>query len=209
YGYQEKDKNKDKTGRNRARDWKERENSSPTGPWMEPSDHIEHVCKPFRFKNGHAKWPTCNWKTEKYFNGGDLPRVIQNRDMIYFESNEWYENLEDDELKDEALKSKAIFKGSKRVDEESSENARTHCSPNDERDDFERANHIGGNANSNNNSYLDVSRIFNDHAGTNNDYETQENEGWFDEHKLTKDDDDDVGDLEDYLIHKDPPYYVN
>ncbi|GKB68479.1 hypothetical protein Tco_0929891 [Tanacetum coccineum] len=91
-------------------------------------------------------------------------------------------NLEDDELKDESLKSKAIFKESKRVDEESSENARTHCSPNDERDDFER---------------------------TNNDYETQENEGWFDEHKLTKDDDDDIGDLEDYLIHKDPPYYVN
>ncbi|GJZ57010.1 hypothetical protein Tco_0612504 [Tanacetum coccineum] len=30
------------------------------GPWMEPSDDIEHVCKPHRFKNGHAKWPTCN-----------------------------------------------------------------------------------------------------------------------------------------------------
>nr|GEU58946.1 C2 calcium/lipid-binding domain, CaLB [Tanacetum cinerariifolium] len=76
------------------------------GPWMELSDDIEHVCKPFRFKNGHAK-------------------------------------------------------------------------------------------------------IFNDHAGTNNDYETQENKGFFDEHKLIRDDDDDIGDLEDYLIQKDPPYYVN
>ncbi|GKB99646.1 hypothetical protein Tco_0985783 [Tanacetum coccineum] len=111
--------------------------------------------------NGHAKWPTYNWKTEKYFNGGDLPRVIQNRDMIYFESNEWYENLEDDELKDEALKSKAIFKGSK--------------------------------------------RDINDHAGTNNDCKIQKDEGWFDEHRLMGDDNDDIGDLEDYLIRKDPP----
>ncbi|GKE82583.1 hypothetical protein Tco_1552583, partial [Tanacetum coccineum] len=34
-------------------------------------------------------------------------------------------------------------------------------------------------------------------------------EGWFDEHKLIGDDDDDTGDLDDYLIQKDPSYYVN
>ncbi|GJU64817.1 hypothetical protein Tco_1246652 [Tanacetum coccineum] len=79
------------------------------GPWMEPSDDIEHVCKLFCFKNRHAK---C-WKKEKYCNGGDLPRVIRARDMIYFKSYEWYENLENGELKDEALNSKAIFEGSK------------------------------------------------------------------------------------------------
>ncbi|GKB98528.1 hypothetical protein Tco_0984665 [Tanacetum coccineum] len=79
-------------------------------------------------------------------------------------SYEWYENLEEDELKDEALNSKAIFEGSKGVDEE---------------------------------------------PRTNNDYETQENEGWFDEHELIGDNDDDIGDLEGYLIQKDPPYYVN
>ncbi|GJT67436.1 hypothetical protein Tco_1018916 [Tanacetum coccineum] len=44
---------------------------------------------------------------------------------------------------------------------------------------------------------------------TNNDYETHENEGWFDEHELIGDDSDDIGDLEGYLIRKDPPYYVN
>ncbi|GJR52932.1 hypothetical protein Tco_1403453 [Tanacetum coccineum] len=108
------------------------------GPWMEPSDDIEHVCKPFRFTNGHAKWPTCNWKKEKYCDEG--------------------------ELKDEALNSKAISEGSKGVDEESRKNS---------------------------------------------DYETRENEGWFDEHELMEDDDDDIGDLEDYLIRKDHPYYVN
>nr|GEU44145.1 hypothetical protein [Tanacetum cinerariifolium] len=33
--------------------------------------------------------------------------------------------------------------------------------------------------------------------------------GWFDEHELMGDDDDDISDLEDYLILKNPPYYVN
>ncbi|GJT80794.1 hypothetical protein Tco_1055136 [Tanacetum coccineum] len=37
----------------------------------------------------------------------------------------------------------------------------------------------------------------------------QEEQVWFDKHELMKDDDDDIGDLEDYLIQKDPPYYVN
>ncbi|GJZ61017.1 hypothetical protein Tco_0617154, partial [Tanacetum coccineum] len=179
------------------------------GPWMEPSDDIEHICKSFRFKDGHAKWPTCNWKTEKYCNGGDLPRIIRNRDVIYFESYEWYENLKEVELKDEALNSKAIFEGLKGVDEESSDNAMTHCSPNEEWENFKRANHIGAYANSTYNPYLDVSRIFNDHAGINNHFETQKDEGWFDERELMGDDDDDIGDLEYYLIRKDPPYYVN
>ncbi|GJY27305.1 hypothetical protein Tco_0402031 [Tanacetum coccineum] len=40
-----------------------------------------------------------------------------------------------------------------------------------------------------------------DEMGTNNEQ--------FDEHELIVNDDDDIGDLEDYLIRKDPPYYVN
>ncbi|GKA39757.1 hypothetical protein Tco_0732308, partial [Tanacetum coccineum] len=139
----------------------------------------------------------------------DLPGVIWNGDVIYFESYEWYENLEEGELKNKALDRKAILKGSKGVDEEPSDNARTHHSPSDEWEDFKRANHIGADTNSNYNPYLEVSRIFNDHTGTNNDYETQKDDGWFDEHELMGDDDDDIGDLEDYLIQKDPPYYVN
>ncbi|GKA18380.1 hypothetical protein Tco_0698295 [Tanacetum coccineum] len=164
------------------------------GPWMEPSDDIEHICKTFRFKNRHAKWPTCNWKMEKYCNGGDLPEVIQSGDMICFESYEWYENLEEGELKYKALNYKAIFEGSKGVDKEPDDNARTHYSPIDEWEDFERVNHIRADANSNYNPYLDVSRIFNDHVGTNNDYETQKDEGRFDKHELIGDDDDDIGD---------------
>ncbi|GKA53709.1 hypothetical protein Tco_0747024 [Tanacetum coccineum] len=60
------------------------------------------------------------------------PRVIRIRDEIYFKSYECYENLEDGELKDEALNCKAILKESMNMEEESSDNARTHCSPSDE-----------------------------------------------------------------------------
>ncbi|GJZ37076.1 hypothetical protein Tco_0583267 [Tanacetum coccineum] len=126
------------------------------------------LCEAFKEFNYLLKiyvdWPTCNWKKEKYYNGGDLPRVIWSGDVTYFKSYEWYENLGEGELKYKALNSKAIFVGSKGVDEEP--------------------------------------RI-------NNDYETQTDERRFDDHKLMRDDDVDIGDLEEYLIRKDPPYYVN
>ncbi|GJZ28714.1 hypothetical protein Tco_0573361 [Tanacetum coccineum] len=130
--------------------------------------NLKHLYS-FRFKNGHAKWPTCNWKKEKYCNGGYLLGVIRIKDKIYFESYEW-----------------------------------TYYSPSDEWEDFEHTNHIGSNANSNYNPYLDVSRIFNDHARTNNDYKTPKNEERFDKHGLMGDEDDDIGDLEDYLIQQGP-----
>nr|GEZ73278.1 hypothetical protein [Tanacetum cinerariifolium] len=81
---------------------------------------------------------------------------------------------------------------------------KTNCSPAHEWEDFEHANHMKANANSNYNLYLDISIIFNN-AGMNN------NETFQDEPKLMRDDDDDddVSYLEDYLIKKGPPYYVN
>nr|GEZ93543.1 hypothetical protein [Tanacetum cinerariifolium] len=38
---------------------------------------------------------------------------------------------------------------------------------------------------------------------------TQKEQGWFDEHGLMEEDDDDIDDLEEYLIKRDPPYCVN
>ncbi|GJY40861.1 hypothetical protein Tco_0428131 [Tanacetum coccineum] len=130
------------------------------GPWMEPSDDVEHVCTSFRFKNRHAKWPTCNWKIEKYFNGGDFLRVTQIGDEIYFESYEWYENLEDGKLKDEALNCKGMMEELMNVEEESSDDARTHYSPGNEWEDFEHANHIGAYANSNYNPTITLILMF-------------------------------------------------
>ncbi|GJZ57011.1 hypothetical protein Tco_0612505 [Tanacetum coccineum] len=93
------------------------------------------------------------------------------------------------------------------IKDESSRDVRTHCLPNDEWKDFERTNNIEADTSSNYNPYLDVFRIFNDRTGANNDYETQKDQGWFDEHELMEYGNDDIDNLEDYLVRKDAPYY--
>ncbi|GJT55971.1 hypothetical protein Tco_0991025, partial [Tanacetum coccineum] len=161
-------------------------------------------------------WLICHgWIMDLGWNLATILNIFANRvasrmDMLNgpLAIGKW-KNIAMGELKDETLKSKEIFEISKGVDEEPSDNTRTHHSPSDEWEDFEHANHIGANTNSNYNLYLDVSRIFNDHARINNDYKTRKDEGQFDEQELIGDDDDDIRDLEDYLIQKDPPYYVN
>ncbi|GJU20394.1 hypothetical protein Tco_1153736 [Tanacetum coccineum] len=64
------------------------------GIWKEPKP-VKHTCKPFNYKTGCSKWPTCNL--------------------------ECYEALEDCELKDEALRNKAIMEGLISDDESSND----------------------------------------------------------------------------------------
>ncbi|GJZ73688.1 hypothetical protein Tco_0637834 [Tanacetum coccineum] len=92
--------------------WVEEKPWLDNGTWKEPNDDICHECKPFSFKSGHVEWPTCNWKEDGYCNGGNLPGMIQVGNMVYFQNYEWYEGLEDGDLKEEALKEKAILEGS-------------------------------------------------------------------------------------------------
>ncbi|GJS61127.1 hypothetical protein Tco_0655911 [Tanacetum coccineum] len=75
--------------------------------------------------------------------------------------------------------------------------------PVDEWKDYEHTTYIKIDVSSNQNTYYNVCQIVMDHC------KTEEEQGWFDKHELMEDDDDDIGDLEDYLIQKDPPYYVN
>ncbi|GJT25292.1 hypothetical protein Tco_0895229 [Tanacetum coccineum] len=52
--------------------------------------------------------------------------------------------------------------------------------------------------------------MFKNRLGINNDNDlSQTNQEWFDDHERIGDDDDDIGDLDDYLIPKDAPYYVD
>ncbi|GJU99178.1 hypothetical protein Tco_1328449 [Tanacetum coccineum] len=118
--------------------------------------------------------------TNGYCNMRDLPGMIREGNSICYQDYEWYDALEDSDLKNEALITKAILEESMNVEEESSDDAWSHYSPIDEWKNYEHTTYI----------------------------ET-DNEEWFDEHELMKDDDDDIDDLEDYLIQKDPPYYVN
>ncbi|GKE18285.1 hypothetical protein Tco_1425862, partial [Tanacetum coccineum] len=150
------------------------------GTWEEPNDDIFHDCKPFQFKSRHVEWPTCNSSEEGYCNRENLPGMIRVGNMTYFQNYEWYEGLEDCDLKDEALKEKAIFEGScsnenrKRknfcswlkecLEEESSEDAWSNYSPNNDNDAI------------------------------------QADQERFDNHEPMEDDDYDIWDLEDYLI---------
>ncbi|GJY92811.1 hypothetical protein Tco_0508593 [Tanacetum coccineum] len=88
-------------------------------------------------------------------------------------------------------------------EEESSDDAWSHYSPIDEWKDYEHTTYIKTDISSNQNTYNNVCQTIMDHNAE------KAKQGWFDEHELMGDDDDDIGDLEDYLIHKDPPYYVN
>nr|GEV40609.1 hypothetical protein [Tanacetum cinerariifolium] len=44
-------------------DYENKLNDELEEPWSEdgvPYEICDHICEPFRFKNGKAKWPTCN-----------------------------------------------------------------------------------------------------------------------------------------------------
>nr|GEX75036.1 hypothetical protein [Tanacetum cinerariifolium] len=84
-------------------------------PWSKdgvPYKICDHICEPFHFKNGKAKWHTCNLNEDGFCNGGELPRMVQVGYMTYFQDYEWYNELVDGSLKEESLKQKAIYEKS-------------------------------------------------------------------------------------------------
>ncbi|GJY88775.1 hypothetical protein Tco_0503403 [Tanacetum coccineum] len=72
--------------------------------------------------DGYSEWPTCSWREDGYFNGGNLPGTYIVGNTICYQDLEWYDALKDSELKDEALRNKAIMEGLIDEDDESSNN---------------------------------------------------------------------------------------
>ncbi|GKF14979.1 hypothetical protein Tco_0056441, partial [Tanacetum coccineum] len=89
------------------------------GIWTKPTP-VKHTCKPFNYKTGCSEWPTCGWKDDGYCNGGNLPGAYIIGNQLHYQDYEWYEALEDCKLKDEALRNKAIMKGSINEDDDES-----------------------------------------------------------------------------------------
>ncbi|GKD26012.1 hypothetical protein Tco_1232226 [Tanacetum coccineum] len=89
------------------------------GAWKEPTP-FKHYCKPFNYKTGCSKWPTCSWREDGYCNGGNLPGAYIVGNSLNYQDFEWYEALKDSKLKDEALRNKAIMEGLINEDDESS-----------------------------------------------------------------------------------------
>ncbi|GJV18259.1 hypothetical protein Tco_1363582 [Tanacetum coccineum] len=96
----------------------------------------------------------------------------------------------------------------KKEGEESSDDTWSHYSPINEWKDYEHTTYIGIDVNSNQSTYNNVCQIFKDHTRMTNDDAIQSDQEWFDKRKPMEDDDD-VDDLDNYLITSDAPYYVN
>ncbi|GJS47620.1 hypothetical protein Tco_0597741 [Tanacetum coccineum] len=89
-------------------------------PWLEkgvPYQLCDHICEPYRFKNGKTKWPTCTSDIDGFCNYGELSGMVQIGSMTYFQDHRWYNQLADGKLKDEdmALRLKKFRKGKKKT----------------------------------------------------------------------------------------------
>ncbi|GKD29497.1 hypothetical protein Tco_1240275, partial [Tanacetum coccineum] len=61
-----------------------------------------------------------------YCNGGNLPGTFIIENQLHYQDYEWYEALEDSELKDEALRNKAIMEGFIKDDDDESNYEQTN-----------------------------------------------------------------------------------
>ncbi|GJR30900.1 hypothetical protein Tco_1107132 [Tanacetum coccineum] len=84
-------------------------------PWLDkgvPYQLCDHICEPYRFKNGVTKWPICSSDIDGFCNGGEIPGMVQVGSMTYFQDQKWYDELADRKLKEETLMYKAKVKES-------------------------------------------------------------------------------------------------
>ncbi|GJX89852.1 hypothetical protein Tco_0343178 [Tanacetum coccineum] len=104
------------------------------------------------YQNGNAKWPTCNSNDEGFCNGGELLRMVRVGYMTYFQEYEWYDDLVDGKLKEEALKQKAIYertfnnheeKDYEDIDNLVRDNASYHTNEEEEQEDEDRCELLG------------------------------------------------------------------
>ncbi|GJX05240.1 hypothetical protein Tco_0191156 [Tanacetum coccineum] len=90
--------------------WVDEKPWTEAGVWTKPKP-VKHTCKPFNYKTGYSEWPTCSWREDGYCNGGNFLGAYHIGNSLHYQDLEWYEALEDSEIKDEALKNKAIMEG--------------------------------------------------------------------------------------------------
>ncbi|GKE06948.1 hypothetical protein Tco_1398966 [Tanacetum coccineum] len=100
--------------------WVDEKQWTDAGVWTEPAP-VKHYYKPLNCKTGYSEWPTCSWNNDGYCNGGNLPGAYIVGNSLYYQDYEWYEALMDSELKEQALRNKAIMKGLISDDESSND----------------------------------------------------------------------------------------
>ncbi|GJT00449.1 hypothetical protein Tco_0821618 [Tanacetum coccineum] len=90
--------------------WVDEKPWTDAGVWTEPTP-VKHYSKPFNY----------SWKNDRYYNGGNLLGVYIVGDSLHYQDYEWYEALMDSELKEQALRNKAIMEGLISDDESSND----------------------------------------------------------------------------------------
>nr|GEU57777.1 hypothetical protein [Tanacetum cinerariifolium] len=90
--------------------WVHKKPWADTGVWTEPTS-VLHCCKPFNYKNGCSEWLTYNWREDGYCNRENLPRAYIVGNTLRYQDLEWCDALKDSNLKEEALRNKAIMEG--------------------------------------------------------------------------------------------------
>ncbi|GJS49555.1 hypothetical protein Tco_0599676 [Tanacetum coccineum] len=90
--------------------WVDEKPWTDAGVWTEIAP-VKHYCKPFNYKIGYSKWPTYSWKNDGYCNEGNLPGVYIVGNSFHYQDYEWYKSLKDSELKEQAIRNKAIMEG--------------------------------------------------------------------------------------------------
>ncbi|GJU65389.1 putative reverse transcriptase domain-containing protein [Tanacetum coccineum] len=78
--------------------WVDEKPWTNAGVWTKPTP-VKHTCKPFNYKTRCSEWTTCIWKDNGYCNGGNLPGTFIIGNQLHYQDYEWYEALEDNELK--------------------------------------------------------------------------------------------------------------
>ncbi|GJT66134.1 hypothetical protein Tco_1017614 [Tanacetum coccineum] len=73
-----------------------------------------------RTYHGSMRSHELTWKDGGYYNGGNLPGTYIIRNQLHYQDYKWYKALEDSELKDEALRNKAIMEGFFKEDDDES-----------------------------------------------------------------------------------------
>ncbi|GKE22270.1 hypothetical protein Tco_1433782, partial [Tanacetum coccineum] len=89
------------------------------GVWTKPTP-VKHTYKPFNYKTGCSEWPACSWMDDGYCNGGNFPGTYIIGNQLHYQDYEWYEALEECELKEDALRNKAIMEGFIKEDDDES-----------------------------------------------------------------------------------------
>nr|GEY83460.1 hypothetical protein [Tanacetum cinerariifolium] len=140
--------------------------------------------------HGCSEWPTCSWKEDGRYNGGNFPREYLIRNQIHYQDYEWYKALVDYELKDEALRNKVELEKSINHEGESSDDAWRNYSLIDEWSDKKEGDNTKPDVN--HNPYLDIAQLFNSYTKKEEGRDDQE------KHENIREDDDHLvqGDLQ-------------